>query len=591
MKNHENVYYLNGKYAPSAPIERWLEEQGEFDKFGTIIVIGLSNGKHIRKIMETVPESVSILVYEPSYEIFRRAMEEIDLSFLFQPDIPVGIVIPAINGFETERYFRYFITYDNMISLKVYLSGNYKEIFSEEVSEFIKKLKEYLKSIEVSWNTVVRYTDVNANNVFHNLHHLYEGYTVADLEKILPKDVPVIVVSAGPSLNKNLLDLKAAVGKACIIATDTAMKPLLNAGIIPDLFVIVDGLKPAELFEHKDISKVGMVTMTAVSTPPMDMHKGKKYFYYSNSIYETELIRAIDAMEERNVCLPDFPSGGSVATSAYSLGVYMGAKTIILVGQDLALTGNKVHVDGAFKDEKCEIDMESGYYEKVKSVDGGEVITRSDFKLYLDWFETTIKAWSNVQVIDATEGGALIQGTKIMTLKKAIKKYCVKEYNAKWHFARVPLIFRTAEEKDYALRYFENSVKMLEEVKHKAEEGLKYYEKLQKLLKNHSVSQKEIQKIYKKIKKINVFMEKDAMAETVTDSLKGIEFTLRPSIYRTHENENDEMRDIAEQGEIMLKAIIFAAEEIKVLAEETLLPYAKQQREEDNGRLEKKEAR
>ncbi len=98
-----------------------------------------------------------------------------------------------------------------------------------------------------------------------------------DLWGILPDDVPVIVVSAGPSLNKNIEDLKKAVGKACIIATDTAMKPLLNAGIVPDLFVIVDGLKPAVLFEHKDISKTAMLIMTGVSIPSMDMHKGKNF--------------------------------------------------------------------------------------------------------------------------------------------------------------------------------------------------------------------------------------------------------------------------------------------------------------------------
>lgn len=66
-------------------------------------------------------------------------------------------------------------------------------------------------------------------------------------------------------------------GKACIIATDTAMKPLLNAGIIPNLFVIIDGLKPGLLFEHKDLSKVPMVTMTGVSVEPMQYHKGKNF--------------------------------------------------------------------------------------------------------------------------------------------------------------------------------------------------------------------------------------------------------------------------------------------------------------------------
>lgn len=572
----EKTLYLNGKYAPDQVVEEWFEQQGEIDKFACIIIIGISNGVHIKKIMERVPKSVNILIYEPSYEIFRRAMEEVDLSFIFKLNIPVGIIVQKINGFEMERYFRYMINYDNLISLKIYFSGNYKKLFKKEIEDFLKLLNVYLSSIEVSWNTIVRYTDVNAKNIFSNMKYLFEGYSVADLKGILPKDVPAIIVSAGPSLNKNLNDLRAAVGKACIIATDTAMKPLLNAGIIPDMFVIVDGLKPAFLFDHPDISKCAMVTMTGVSVEPMQMHKGKKFFYYNESVYENKLIRIIDGMEERKVCLPDLPSGGSVATSAYSLGVYMGAKTVILVGQDLALTGNKVHVDGAFEDEKFEID-DSGAYFEVDAVDGGKVITRADFKLYLDWFERTIKNWKNITTIDATEGGALIHGAKNMTLKKAIKKYCIKEYNVKWHVARMHKIFDTEEERRAGLTYFKNTIEKLNRVKEKAEEGLRYYHKLKNITAKQSIDIHQLQKIYKKIKKINLFMEEDTMAETVSDSLKGIESTLRPTIYKVQENQQDEMQDIIQQGELMLTAISYGTDEIKEIVEQTIVPYANEQ--------------
>ena len=101
----------------------------------------------------------------------------------------------------------------------------------------VKELKDHIEEESIRWNTLVRYTDVKAKNTFYNLPYLYEGYSIEELEGILPSEVPTIVVSAGPSLNKNIMDLKKAVGKACIIATDTAMKPLLNAGIIPNLFV------------------------------------------------------------------------------------------------------------------------------------------------------------------------------------------------------------------------------------------------------------------------------------------------------------------------------------------------------------------
>lgn len=49
----------------------------------------------------------------------------------------------------------------------------------------------------------------------------------------------------------------------------------------------------------------------------------------------------------------DVATGGSVATNVFSLLYKIGLKTIILVGQDLALTGNKSHADGTFE-EKCQ---------------------------------------------------------------------------------------------------------------------------------------------------------------------------------------------------------------------------------------------
>lgn len=579
VRQNEKTYYLNGKYAPTAVVERWIEKQEKIEEYAPIVIIGISNGEHIRRIMETVPKTSNILIYEPSFELFRRAMEEVDLSFLFQLDIPVGIIVEGLNENEIPIYFQLFISYDNMAFLKYYLSGNYTELFQEQVESFIKRIRRHMFDIEVSWNTTVRYTDISAENTFHNLPYLYEGYNVKALQGILPEDLPVIVVSAGPSLNKNIRDLKKAVGKACIIATDTAMKPLLNEGIIPDLFVIVDGLKPALLFEHKDISKVPMVTMTGVSIGPMDMHKGKKFFYLSGSAFENQILFELSRKECKDCTLFNIPTGGSVATTAYSLGIYMGAKTVILVGQDLAMTDNRTHADGTFQEKMDEIDIESGEYFEVEAVDGGKVLTRGDLKNYLDWFEKYIKEWKHIATIDATEGGARIHGSKVMTLKKAIQKYCGKEFNVRWHVNRVKGIFRE-ENREIALTYFEDSVKKIQEVKKKAAEGLSYYEKLEKLMQKPTVSDSQLKKILKKIKKINRYMDSDYMAATVQESLKGLEYTLRPLIYQIQEEKKSELLDVAEQGKVMLYGIEIAAEELASIAEESIVPYAKMCREE-----------
>ena len=125
------------------------------------------------------------------------------------------------------------------------------------------------------------------------------------------------------------------------------------------------------------------------------------------------------------------------------------------------------------------------------------------------------------------------------------------------------------------------------EIKKKAKEGLRNYERLEKVLQKPSVTDSELQKILKKIKKTNNYMERDYMAETVMDSLSGIEYTLRPSIYKVHEDRASELLDVAEQGKVMLYGIAVGADEITQLAKETIIRYAEEhplkQKEERHG--------
>lgn len=579
VRKDGKTLYLNGKYAPGAPVECWLQRQGKLEEYAPIVIVGISNGIHVRRIMKCAAKTSNILIYEPSFELFRRELGEVDLSFLFQMDIPVGLIVEELNAYERDAYFHMIVTYDNMTLLKCYISENYLALFPRQVEEFIKELRSYVTNLRVAWNTLVRYTNINPKNTFYNLQYLYNGYSIKELAGILPENVPTIVVSAGPSLNKNIMELKNAVGKACIIATDTAMKPLLNAGIIPNLFVIIDGLKPGILFEHKELSKVPMVTMTGVSVEPMQYHKGKKFFYYSSSPFEHQILRELGEKDGTIRTLPDLKTGGSVATSAYSLGVMMGSRIVILVGQDLAFTGNKTHANGTFQDRMDDIgkvNVDGVTYMEVESIDGGKIITRDDYNMYRKWFEAYAKKWNHVTLVDATEGGALIHGTKIMTLKKAIQKFCTKEFNVKWHIDHSKKIFRE-EEKEIALKYFMDSTKKLAEVKKKAIEGVRNYEQLEKLLKKKNVTERELKKILKKIKRINEFMEQDYMAETIMDSLIGVEYTLRPNIYKMIENRTDELSDIAKQGRVMLFGIAIGSDEITELAKKTIIPFAEKQ--------------
>ena len=87
--------------------------------------------------------------------------------------------------------------------------------------------------------------------------------------------------------------------------------------------------------------------------------------------------------------------------------------------------------------DKIDTSSENNYIE-VESIDGGKVKTIYNLKMYLEWFEDQIQKYPNINVIDATEGGALIHGSKVMPLQQAIQKECLAEWNAKEAVERIP---------------------------------------------------------------------------------------------------------------------------------------------------------
>ena len=91
VNDNGKILYLNGKYAPDEVGANWIKKN-ELKDYTPIVIIGISNAVHIKKIIDCAPKTCNILIYEPSFELFRREMEEVDLAFLFKKDIPWALL-------------------------------------------------------------------------------------------------------------------------------------------------------------------------------------------------------------------------------------------------------------------------------------------------------------------------------------------------------------------------------------------------------------------------------------------------------------------------------------------------------------------
>ncbi|GFI31613.1 hypothetical protein IMSAGC013_03010 [Lachnospiraceae bacterium] len=358
----------------------------------------------------------------------------------------------------------------------------------------------------------------------------------------IPNDVPAFVVSAGPSLNKNIKELRRAKNKSFIIAVDTAVKPLLQEGIVPDMFATLDGIKPLELVETEQAKELPLLTMVTSASAILDYHTGKKFFFDEGYIYVRKLF------EMNGKRLEGFPIGGSVATLAFTLACHLGFRKIIFVGQDLAYTDNKSHADGTFQDAMPEENTEKfirvpGNYEK-------EVPTLKNLNGYRKWFGEYIEWWTKgreTTFINATEGGARIEGTKLMTLAEVIDRECVKEVDIPSCIERLEPVFDEEEQKKISA-FFQDTPKQVHGIVSLAREGKKLYQRLDKLCKKGNMDKRAYLKILKRVKQNRKKIEENPNYQLLSQSMTKAEQIIRSGQYFRRETIEEEGMELARQG-------------------------------------------
>ena len=567
VKKNGKERYLAGKRNCEEPTTIWMQTQGRVHEGAIFFIAGIGNPVYAKILLEEHRQTkLNIVIYEPSKEIFFKVLESIDITDLLQKDAKCIFVIDGLTGVKVENVIQKMISVEVMDHIKTFILPNYEMIFAKEMLLFAKTIREKCESCATYINTRTNFSNVFAQNLFANAPYILDGYKTKQLIEVIPRDIPAIIVAAGPSLNKNIKELKRAKGKAFIIAVDTAIKPLASEKIIPDMFAIVDGRKPLELINTEDAKQIPLLTSISAANSVLSFHTGKKFFYNEGYVYINSMFYRNGESFETVAC------GGSVATSAFALAFMIGIDTIILVGQDLALTGNKTHADGTFQEKMETIDtshsiMVPGNIEK-------EVPTRGDFKMYLEWYNQYIKDCKEYRkqfkVINATEGGAKIDGTEVMTLKDAIDRECKKEIDIQECFEKLHPVFDENERKKN-LEFLQHTPEHYTEIRKAAIETNKLYKNLDKLCQHGNLDIRAYEKIIKKIKKMTKKIEGDSIYyEPIQETLVLANYIVQSEQFDTMKTMQEEGKEIARQGVIYTDMVKQCAELFEEYTKETV---------------------
>ena len=423
-------YRMNSNYRPLEEASRWGKQYELINVNVILHVFGLGNGYCVRELKHKLRNGDHIIVVEPSYQLFLHVLHEYDISDLLN-DRRISLTITELDVSMLGVLLSQYVHWINLQSQIICVHPQYDKAFSSECKAYLAKLNENNYRTLVNRNTEAFFGRDMVHNTIYNYRYIPNSNTLLELVGKIRKDVPAIIVAAGPSLDQNIEELKRAKNKAVIIACDTALRYLYKHQIVADFAVTMDPQKPPSYFDHTNFEHMPLFCGSDANREALCKHEGRKIWFGCHSFF-TNLYHGFDKR------ISIYNPGGSVATAAFSICKTLGFETIILIGQDLAYKGEITHAQG----DICKVQGEEEGICYVEGIDGKPIKSRHDWQIYLKWFESSIlETKGEGRVIDATEGGAKIQGTEIMTLKEAIDLHCKDTIDINSIMEQLPVTF------------------------------------------------------------------------------------------------------------------------------------------------------
>jgi len=492
-------FYLHSRHDPGDEARRWAGEVDREGKF-CVIVSGSGLGYHLRALLSSSHEELIVICAEPSAELLARALTCVDLSEWIDADRLI-----FLDSDDKQRIHDRLAKHNTLIMLGTKFAKHVPSMRRGEsgYAPIHAALNEYVTFTRMSLMTLIGNARITCKNIAMNLVN-YVTTPPIDLLQDRFQGNPGIIISAGPSLSKNLDQLAALKGRAVLCAVQTALRPLTRRGIVPDFVTCLDFHEMSRKFYD---GVEGLENVHLVAEPKATWHVTDTY-PGPISLLDNHWARltAGDELARRG----GLPAGATVAHLAFYLAVYMGCDPIIFVGQDLAFSGHAFYVPGVEihrawrgeinrfnsieQKEWDRIARNRSILRRVTGNDGTQLYTDELLFTYLEQFEKDI-AGVSANVINATEGGALIRGTAVMPLAEAGERYCANAIDPQ-RFAYRREVSWSDESRLEPLRdALWQRISSLDDVKRVCEELLSLFDELEGLTGNPAAFNKRIVRV------------------------------------------------------------------------------------------------
>ena len=472
-------------------------------RYPFVCIYGIGNALLIKNLAKHYKH---LFVFESEIELFILALSTIDLSEelcsgkIYLVDIEEERVdIQLLILFDMKDMFEYLSLYEMFVN-----NSFYKQFCEKtwcETDEFCKK------NIEI----VIRDSGLNSNlsfqSYFHFLQNIPSMLESIPFQRILSqrknKFDNAIVVSAGPSLAKQLPLLKACQDKAVIFCADGALSMLEKEGIVPDYVLNIDfkDCHAMKFFQNKENLKQSIIALECATHPNVA---------HSLKAENCMIVLRNKALYQR-FNFNDFgyiDTGTHVSHFSYTLALALGFKNIIMIGQDLAFDeeGNS-HSKGFDFGEKFSGEENIDKLKIPAYAGKGEVLTHTtwnDYRIKLEYLFACND--QKAKFYNATEGGARINFTEELSFKECCEKLLTKE---KPKFELPKSLTKNRSDK-LLVKFKEKIQKDQENAKRFLDDALALKQILENILSKDFILPLEfLEKVYQNIENFNHSLDED----------------------------------------------------------------------------------
>ncbi len=390
----------------------------------------------------------TVILYEPDLNILRIVFSLVD----FSNDILKNNVFISDS---LEKTGEYIYKKSNTKNTPLMLTTPaYRDMNTQKFNEMVETLQRMVGR----YNLDLKYTQQKffpiARTIIQNIPNLIKEPPLSSIKDFY-KGQTAVVVSAGPTLDRNIETIKKYRDNIVLIVVGTSMKTIAKHGITPDFLCIIETYDSSKQIEGLDLSEVNFITEPFSN---INLRKFKFKQIYSHISDNMPVNSFWSNIINENT--EEYLSKGTVSYTALNVARILGCSKIVMVGQDLAyIEGQCYSKDSAYKDLECRFNKEnnrweitakdfdsfadslSNYPERekrleaartrlknlnnslyyVKSIKGGQIPTESVYAAFIKPLSEFAQRFNDREFINTSLEGAQIDGYKNMPLEEALK--------------------------------------------------------------------------------------------------------------------------------------------------------------------------